>query len=89
MNLLKDAHYPLKITDHQFDAALDGLCISLDLLELQNAIKNDIMSKVEALRKFIVNPETAIISKNLFQDLGEETGIRKIVEKVLYLSSER
>ena len=47
------------------------------------------MVKVESLRKFIVDPDSTIMTKNLFQDLGEETGIRKIVEKVLNLSSQR
>ena len=87
-NLIQDQLNPLKITDQQFDAVIEGLCISLDQLELQLAVKNDLVRKIEAFRKFIVNPDPATAKSNLFQDLGEETGIRKIVEKVFLLASE-
>ena len=77
----------MHITDSQFDAAMDGLCLSLDLMELNNSIKDKVLMKVEAFRKFIVNPDPIGVRMSLFQDLGEETGIRKIVEQVFWLAS--
>ena len=51
--------------------------------------KNDLLAKVEAYERFIVNPEKALHKQKFFRELGEETGIRKIVGKVHQLANQK
>ncbi|KAF4718418.1 hypothetical protein FOZ63_003368, partial [Perkinsus olseni] len=93
VNIVRAVHYPMNIGDHQFDALVENLSTSMELMEVDPDVKADVLDVVSHLRGEITAGATSRLeiarrktesagTDGLYKTLGGDAGIVQFVEEL-------
>ncbi|KAF4667665.1 hypothetical protein FOL47_003438 [Perkinsus chesapeaki] len=93
VNIVRAAHYPMNIGDHQFDALVENLAAAMELMEVEGSVKSDVLDVVSHLRGEITAGATSRLeiarkktesagTDGLYKTIGGDDGVVKLVDEL-------